>query len=287
MGQGGLGRDSGIAEALSTPPKSGQSGARTARTALVTGGARGIGLGAALALAAEGHNVVLTGRRDADDVADAMADIRRAASEHGADAHYVQSDVSDLSAHAALVDDVAGRFGSIDVLVNNAGVAPDERVDILYATPESYDRVMSINLRGPYFLTQAVARTMVSQVADGRAPGVVVNVTSISAVVASTNRGEYCMSKAGQAMSSTLWAVRLAEYGINVYDLRPGVIRTDMIEGVVEKYERLVDGGLTVQKRLGEKEDVGKAVAMLARGDLPYSTGQVIYIDGGMLLHRL
>jgi NAD(P)-dependent dehydrogenase (short-subunit alcohol dehydrogenase family) len=261
------------------------------RTALVTGGTRGIGLGAAKALAADGFNVVVSGRRALEEVTDVVTEVRRLASKHDADALYVQSDVADLVAHSALIDAAVDRFGSIDVLVNNAGVAPVERVDIIDATPESYDRVMSVNLRGPYFLTQAVARVMIRQTADGRAPrevpGVIINVTSISAVVASPNRGEYCMSKSGQAMSSLLWAVRLAEYGINVYDLRPGVIRTDMIEGVVEKYTKLIDDGLTVQKRIGEKEDVGRAVAMLARGDLAYSTGQVIYIDGGMLLHRL
>ncbi len=257
------------------------------RTALVTGGTRGIGFAAASALAAEGHNVVVTGRRGGDAVADVLARLNEAATAHGAAAAYVQSDVSDLAAHDDLIATCVARFGGIDVLVNNAGVAPQQRLDIMDATPESYDRVMSINLRGPHFLTRAVARIMVTQAEAGRRPGTIINVTSISAVVASPTRGEYCISKSGQGMSSRLWAVRLAEYDIDVFDLRPGVIRTDMTEGVVEKYQRLVDDGLTLQRRLGEPDDVGRAVTMLARGDLPYSTGQVIYIDGGMLLHRL
>lgn len=267
---------------MPTPDKKG-----SVRSALVTGGTRGIGFAAASALAAEGHNVVVTGRRDADAVADAIQKLAEIAGACGATAAYVQSDVADLAAHAGLVATCVAKFGCIDVLVNNAGVAPTQRVDIMEATPESYDRVMSINLRGPYFLTQAVARIMVGQVESGREPGVIIDVTSISAVVASPARGEYCISKAGQGMSSKLWAVRLAEYNIDVFDLRPGVIRTDMTEGVLEKYQRLVDEGLTLQKRLGEPDDIGRAVAMLARGDLPYSTGQVIYMDGGMLLHRL
>lgn len=257
------------------------------RTAIVTGGSRGIGFAVALGLGHAGFNVIATGRRSAEDVADAIADLDAAAASAGARAHYVASDVSDLAEHGELVQSCIDRFGAIDVLVNNAGVAPAKRVDILEAGPESYDRVMSINLRGPYFLTQHVARKMVEQVNAGRAPGTIIHVSSISAVVASPSRGEYCVSKAGQAMASNLWAVRLAEYGIGVFDVRPGVIETDMTEGVLDKYNKLVREGLTLQPRLGTPDDVARAVTMLARGDLSYSTGQVLYVDGGMLVHRL
>jgi NAD(P)-dependent dehydrogenase (short-subunit alcohol dehydrogenase family) len=186
------------------------------------------------------------------------------------------------------VDRTRTRFDRLDILVNNAGVAPLERRDLLDATEESFERVLGINLRGPYFLMQAVAPWMIEQQrADASFSGVIVNMTSISATVVSTNRGEYCVSKAGLAMASRIWAVRLAEYGINVYDVRPGVIRSDMTSGVEAKYDRLIEEGLIPQARWGNPEDVGKVVAMLARGDMAYSTGQVLMVDGGMMLSRL
>lgn len=255
---------------------------RKSKTALVTGGTRGIGRAIAVELGRLGFSLALTGRRPAAEVSGTIDEISALT-----DVAYFASDVADLSGHAALVEECSERFGSIELLVNNAGVAPEERVDVLQASPDSYDRVLSVNLRGPHFLTQRVARHMVERVEGGGEPGMIVNVTSISSVVASPSRGEYCISKAGQSMSSLLWAVRLAEYGIAVYDIRPGVIRTDMTEGVVAKYKKLVADGMTLQPRLGDPEDVGRAVAMLARGDLRYSTGQVIYVDGGMLVHRL
>jgi NAD(P)-dependent dehydrogenase (short-subunit alcohol dehydrogenase family) len=171
--------------------------------------------------------------------------------------------------------------------VNNAGVAPTSRTDILDATEESFDRVLSINLRGPYFLTQLVARQMIRQVEGGATAGIIVNITSISSTVASPIRGEYCVSKAGLSMASQLWSVRLAEFGINVFEIRPGLIKTDMTQGAEEKYRRLIEDGLLLQRRWGKPEDVGKSVAMLVRGDLPYSTGQVLMVDGGMLIDRL
>ena len=181
--------------------------------------------------------------------------------------------------------DVRGRYGRLDLLVNNAGVAPTERKDVLDATRESFDRVVRINLRGPYFLTQAVARFMLE---SGETAGKsVIFITSMSATVASINRGEYCVSKAGLSMACLLWATRLAQDGIPVYEVRPGIIRTDMTEGVAAKYDALINGGLTLQKRWGTPQDVGRAVAMLARGDLPYSTGQVISVDGGLTVQRL
>ena len=180
------------------------------------------------------------------------------------------------------------RFGRLNVLVNNAGVAPLVRADILDATEESFERVLRINLQGPYFLTQATARWFIEQKqADPGFRGCVVNVSSISATVASPTRGEYCISKAGLSMSTLLWAVRLAEFGIPVYEVRPGVTATDMTTAVKEKYDRLIAQGLCLQARWGTPEDVGKAVTMLARGDLPYSTGQVVMVDGGLTVQRL
>lgn len=254
------------------------------KVALVTGGTRGIGLGIAEALAREGCDLVLCGRRSQDDVQDV---IDRLATQTG-EVIYSVCDVRDLDAHAALIDDVRTHFGRLDVLVNNAGVAPNERNDLLEATPQSYDRVMEINLRGPYFLTQRAATWMVEQHKSAASfQGCIVNITSISSTVASPNRGEYCLSKAGLTMATRLWAVRLAEFGIPVYEVRPGIIQTDMTSGVQDKYDRLIDGGLTLQPRWGTPDDVGKAVAMLVRGDLPYSTGEAIMIDGGMTVDRL
>ncbi len=174
------------------------------------------------------------------------------------------------------------------MLVNNAGVAPSTRADILEATEESFDRVLSINLRGPYFLTQACANWMVQQKqADAAFRGCIVNISSISASVASVNRGDYCISKAGVSMATQLWAARLGEFDIPVYEVRPGIIKTDMTAAVQSKYDRLLAEGLAVQRRWGTPEDVGRAVAALVRGDFPYSTAQVVMVDGGLTLPRL
>lgn len=254
------------------------------KVALITGGTRGIGRGIAVALAEEGCDLVLCGRRDEGAVHDPLDALR----DRGVDVLYVSCNIGDTDAHARLVDRIRSHYGRLDVLVNNAGVAPRERNDLLDATEESFDRVLGINLRGPYFLTQRVANWMVEQrEADEDFAGCIINVTSISSTVASPNRGEYCLSKAGLTMATKLWAVRLAEFGIPVYEVRPGVIRTDMTRGVEEKYDRLIEQGLMLQDRWGTPEDVGKAAAMLARGDLPYSTGEVIMIDGGMTVDRL
>ena len=252
--------------------------------ALVTGGTRGIGLGIAQRLAAEGIELVLCGVRPAQQVECTLETLRAA----GAEVLYVQADVSDRAARRRLLDETRAHYGRLHVLVNNAGVAPRVRADILEATEESYDRVMNINLRGPYFLTQAVANWMIAQQrADPAFEGCIVNVSSISATVVSTSRGEYCISKAGLSMATQLWAARLGEYGIPVYEVRPGVTLTDMTSAVKDKYDKLIAEGLTVQPRWGLPEDVGKAVAMLVRGDLPYSTGQTIVVDGGLTLPRL
>lgn len=254
------------------------------RVALVTGGSRGVGYGIAQALAAEGWNLVIVGRRSADDVATNLDALR----ETGSDVLYCRMDMADLEAHAPMLAQVRERFGGLHLLVNNAGVAPKQRLDVLEATVESYDWVMGVNLRGPYFLMQAAARWMVEQrQADPDCCCCIINVSSISATVASPSRGEYCLSKAALSMATQLWAVRLGEFGIPVYEVRPGITLTDMTAGVKEKYDKLLAEGLCVQPRWGLPDDVGRAVAMLGRGDLAYSTGQVLMVDGGLTLPRL
>jgi 3-oxoacyl-[acyl-carrier protein] reductase len=255
------------------------------QVALVTGGTRGIGLGIAKALAESGFDLAINGRRENKDVADAISNLQKA----GANVLYLQADISDPSARAPMLQQIENHFGRLDVLVNNAGVAPDVRADILDATEESFDRLVSINLKGPYFLTQLAARWMIRQrnAAGQSWRGCIINISSVSATVASVNRGDYCITKAGIAMASRLWTARLAEFGIDVYEIRPGVIATDMTAAVKEKYDRLIDAGLTIENRWGAPEDVGRAAAALARGDIPYATGQVLHIDGGMTIPRL
>ncbi|NND70062.1 MAG: 3-ketoacyl-ACP reductase [Rhodothermales bacterium] len=252
------------------------------KVVIITGGCRGIGLGIAQSLAAEGCSLALTGRKDREEVAEVLASL----GEHGVDVEYFKSDISISGDRESLAGQVINRFGRIDVLVNNAGIAPSERKDILEATEESFDHVLNVNLKGPYFLTQVVANAMIEDEFsnEGRC---IVNITSISTTVASPTRGEYCVSKAGQSMATRLFAVRLAEYGIPVYEVRPGVIATDMTSGAREKYDTLFDEGLALQPRWGTPDDVGKAVASFVRGDFPYSTGVEILVDGGMLVDRL
>lgn len=254
----------------------------TSKLAIVTGGARGIGFGISKSLAAEGYDLALCGRSNPDRVESPLTELRAA----GTNVQYFQADIGSDTERRRLVDDIDTAMGPVHVLVNNAGVAPAERIDILEATEDSYDRVMGINLRGPYFLTQAVARKMVADTTPTSLRSIV-TISSISATVASPSRGEYCVSKAGLAMMSSLFAVRLAEYDINVFEVRPGVIKTDMTSGVVSKYDKMIEDGLTLQKRWGYPDDIGKATAALVRGDFPYSTGQVIMVDGGMLIDRL
>jgi NAD(P)-dependent dehydrogenase (short-subunit alcohol dehydrogenase family) len=243
------------------------------RVALVTGGSRGIGLGIAQALAKNGFDVAICGVRPTCDLKEFF---------------YCQCDVSDGAARGRMLEGIRQRFGKLNVLVNNAGIAPKVRADILEATEESFEQLIRTNLQGPYFLTQAVARWMIEQKkADPAFQGGIINVSSVSAAVASVNRGDYCISKAGVAMATQLWAARLGEFDLPVYEVRPGIIKTDMTAGVTEKYDKLIAAGLNVQARWGQPEDVGKAVAALARGEFPYSTGQVIFVDGGMTVQRL
>lgn len=261
------------------------------RVALVTGGSRGIGLAIAKALARDGCYLAINGTRPADAVQDVLESLRN----RGIEAEYFQGDIADVDQRNALVQGVLEAFGHVNVLVNNAGRAPRERVDILQAGQSSFDSILATNLTGPYFLTQQVARHMVERlqtreaqddIAVTRSPCIVF-VTSVSAEVASVQRGEYCVSKAGLSMAARLWAVRLAEYGIRVYEVRPGVIRTDMTAPVAERYDRLIAEGLTLERRWGTPEDVGAAVAALVRGDIPYATGSIITVDGGWTVPRL
>jgi 3-oxoacyl-[acyl-carrier protein] reductase len=261
------------------------------RVALVTGASRGIGRGIALALAGKGWSLVVNyrGNRSA---ADETASMLRAA---GADPLLVQADIALADDRRRLVDETVTHFGAIDLLVNNAGMAPRQRVDILQMSEASYDEVMEVNLRGPFFLTQLVANVMIAQTAGnigqaetGRTTQpAIVNVSSLSAYASSPNRAEYCISKAGMAMMTALFADRLAEYGINVYEIRPGVIATDMTSVVKEKYDKLIGDGLTPIRRWGEADDVARAVLAIAEGYLPFSTGEVINVDGGFHLRRL
>jgi 3-oxoacyl-[acyl-carrier protein] reductase len=254
------------------------------RVAMVTGGSRGIGLGIARELAGSGFDLAIYDIRNESDVAEALKSLE----ERGAAVLYCRGDVAEAQDRQAAVEAVRERFGRLDVLVNNAGVAPTVRADMLEATEESFDRLVRINLKGPYFLTQLVARWMVGQhEADAGFAGVVVNISSISATDASVSRGEYCISKAGVSMATKLWAARLAEFGISVYEIQPGIIRTDMTAGVADKYDKLIAHGLTLEPRWGTAEDVGRAVATLARGEITYATGNVIRVDGGMTVRRL
>jgi len=254
------------------------------KVAFVTGGSRGIGFGIAEYLAKSGFDLAINGVRDESSIKEALNQLRFVAGR----VIYCQGDISKSDDRERMLSKIKTEFGRLDVHVNNAGVAPKERKDILETSEESFDYVLSTNLKGNYFLTQAVANWMIQQKQNDSAfAGCIINVSSISATVASVNRGEYCISKAGLSMVTQLFAVRLGEFDIPVYEVRPGVIKTDMTSGVIEKYDKLIEGGLCVQKRWGFPEDVGKAVASLAKGDFPFSTGQVIMVDGGLTLLRL
>ncbi len=252
--------------------------------AFVTGGSRGIGYAVSKMLCENGYDVGINGVRDESDVRDILDDLRVS----GTRVIYSQGDVGDSSKRQQIVEELKGAFGRLNVLVNNAGVAPKERLDPLEATEESYDRVMRINLKGPYFLTQSVANWMVQQKkTDDTFRGTIINIGSISATIVSANRGEYCISKAGFAMHSKIWAVRLGEFDIPVYEIRPGIIKTDMTSNVQGKYDKLIAEGLNVQPRWGYPEDVAKAVHALVDGNFPFSTGDVFMVDGGLSIQRL
>jgi NAD(P)-dependent dehydrogenase (short-subunit alcohol dehydrogenase family) len=255
------------------------------RVAIVTGSSRGIGRGIALALAERGWAVVINYRSNQN----AAKEAKQLVEAEGGSALIVQADMARQSDLQTLVDAVLERFGRIDLLVNNAGVGPRQRVDMLQVSKTSYEEVMGINLTGPFFLTQRVANEMIALLQDGKIPSPqIINISSISAYTSSPARAEYCISKAGMSMLTKLWADRLAEYGINVYEIRPGIIATDLTSVVQEKYDRLIlEEGITPIRRWGQPEDIGKAVIAIAEGLLPFSTGEVINVDGGFHLHRL
>jgi len=249
--------------------------------ALVTGAGRGIGAAIAIALAREGYDVAAF---DVIDVAPTLGDVERS----GRKGLALPADVTCPEDRASALARIEQAFGRLDLLVNNAGVAPAARADLLDATEQSYDRVMNINLKGPYFLTQAVARWMIRQRAERPDDWMcIVNISSISAYAASPSRGEYCLSKAGVSMATRLWAARLAEHGIGVYEIRPGIIATEMTAPVKDKYDKLIAEGLTPIKRWGRPEDIARAVAACARGQMRFSTAEVINVDGGFHLRTL
>jgi 3-oxoacyl-[acyl-carrier protein] reductase len=261
--------------------------------ALITGASRGIGRGIALELAGIGCDLVINYANNLRAAQQTAADCLSAARTAGTTirAELCTADIGNSADRSKLVEFAREKFGRLDVLVNNAGIAPAVRADILEASEESFDRLMAINVKGPYFLTQVVAQWMIEQSRTGVSPvpfaRKIITVSSISAYTASVNRGDYCMAKAALSMLTPLYATRLAEHGINVYEIRPGIIATDMTAGVKTKYDQLIAEGLTPIKRWGTPQDVGKAVAAITQDLLPFSTGEVINVDGGFHMRRL
>jgi NAD(P)-dependent dehydrogenase (short-subunit alcohol dehydrogenase family) len=254
------------------------------RCAVVTGGRRGIGRGTCLALAAAGFDVAVVDLEDDEASRATVAAVR----ERGAQAQFIRGDVAAVATHAAIIEAVYEAFGTIDCLVNNAGVSVERRGDLLDVQPASFDRVVGINLRGTFFLTQAAARRMI---AEDRAPDAparsIVTISSVNAWLVGPDRGEYCISKSGLTMMTKLFAVRLAPHRIHTYEVRPGIIETDMTAVAKEKYDRLIAAGLTPIPRWGTPEDVGAAVAALATGALPFGTGDAYHVDGGMHIYKV
>jgi len=254
------------------------------KTALITGGSRGIGYGISVALAQQGYNLAINGIRSEDQVQGQLNILKS----HNVDVIYCQGNIGDRSDRHNIFTKAINHYRTIDVLVNNAGVAPRQRQDLLELDEENYDWLLNINVKGTFFFTQQVANQMLIDKANNPAYSpCIITITSVSGEVASVNRGEYCMSKAALSMMTKLFASRLGEANIPVYEVRPGIISTDMTSGVKEKYDKLIHEGLTIEKRWGTPEDIGKIVAALAKGDIPYATGQVITADGGMGIRRL
>lgn len=251
---------------------------------LVTGASRGLGRGIAVELAARGFSVAVNYSQNRKAAEETVALCTALRPDNMQRFVPFQADIGNAKEREALVAKTLEEFGRIDALVNNAGIAPRSRNDITEMTEQSYDEVMSTNLKGPFFLTQRVANYWLKKKPRPLLRGgfKIVFVSSISATSVSVNRGEYCISKAGIAMTNLLWAARLAEHGVQVYDLRPGVMATDMTSGVKEKYDKRLADGLVPMKRWGTAQDVGHAVGSLVTGEFPFSTGEVIYIDGGL-----
>ena len=254
------------------------------KNVLITGGSRGIGFGIAKELARTGCNLAINGVRQEEQITEPLQELRS----FGTRIIYCQGDVSSASDRDRMIKMALDKFGKLHVLVNNAGIGPKKRLDLLETNEESYDQVMGTNLKGPFFLTQKVAEHMIEKKsADKEFSGCIVNISSVSAVMASTHRGEYCISKAGMGMMTKLFAARLGEYKIPVYEVRPGIIETDMTAGVLGKYQKRIEKGLTVEPRLGMPEDVGRVVLALVQETIPYATGQVLTVDGGLSIPRL
>lgn len=257
--------------------------------ALVTGASRGLGRGIAEALAGDGLDIAVHYASNRAAAEETLAACQGRATRAGQKFVAVAGDVSVAADRRRILDETLSAFGRLDALVNNAGRGPRVRADIVEATEESFDELMAVNLKGPYFLSQAAARHWLERRGDARLPGgyKLVFVTSVSAAMASVTRGEYCVSKAGLAMASTLWAARLAAEGVQVFEVRPGIMATDMTAGVKPKYDALIEEGLVPQGRWGTPADVGRAVSAILQGALPFSTGGVIHVDGGLHLPRL
>jgi NAD(P)-dependent dehydrogenase (short-subunit alcohol dehydrogenase family) len=262
---------------------------KTKGVALITGAGQGIGRGIALELARDGYAVA------GNDIfynpkikKKGLFEVVKRIREMGGEIHPIAGDISNLDVHESILNEMVKTFGRIDILVNNAGAAPEKRMDVLETTSESYDRLISINARGAFFLTQKVARIMISDLAKNPSlKKYILFITSISAEVSSPTRSEYCISKAALSQTARIYADRLAEYGIRVFEIRPGIIQTDMTAPVKEKYDRLIAGGLIPQNRWGLPEDIGKAVLALIQGGFDYATGLVVEISGGMQIRRL
>lgn len=260
--------------------------------ALITGGSRGIGRGIALALAAAGWDLLINYHSNAEAAGQTARDcVAAAGPQKPIQVETCQADIAIAADRARLLAVMREKFGRLELLVNNAGVAPALRADLLQATEESFDQLIATNLKGPYFLTQAAALWMVDQSRQKHlqphGPGQIITISSISAYTASVNRGDYCVSKAGLSMMTALFAARLAEYQINVFEIRPGIIATDMTSAVKEKYDALLQKGLTPISRWGTPEDIGKAVVAIASRAFPFSTGEIFNVDGGFHLRTL
>jgi len=254
------------------------------RVALITGGSRGIGFGIAKKLAQEGINLAINGVREELDAASNIDELRT----FGVRVEYVQGNIGTTEGRNDIVQSMREKFGKVDILVNNAGVAPKVRSDVFEISEEDYDYVVDVNQKGTFFLTQAIAKWMAeAKQANPERLFTIITITSVSAVMASIHRASYCMSKVAASMMSTVMAIKMAEFDIPVYEIRPGVIETDMIEAVRESYHKAVKSGFTLEQRMGMPEDIGKVAAALVRGDLPYSTGQIISVDGGMTVQRM
>lgn len=259
------------------------------KTAVITGANRGIGRAIAVALAENGYNIVGISRSiNSAKNFDSLNELMEIIESHGVVFHPLQMDIGDLSLHKKTVIEIIDRFGKIDILVNNAGIAPQERRDILKTTVDSYDEVLDVNLKGPFFFTQRVAEKMMNTLSDSSAylPRIVF-ITSVSAEMPSTNRPEYCISKTGLSMVARLFAARFADSGIRVFEIRPGIINTDMTAPVKDKYDKAIAEGLIPQNRWGRPEDIAKVMASISRGDFDYSNGMIFEVSGGMNIRPL